>query len=257
MQYNNFMTRKNPRIQQRKREDEKSSFFKNSSIILAGIVGFIIPAFYLFGLRFYEGALNAYGINRNSFTLDTIDVYVYGYDAISHVVFNFLNVFATIMISVLTFIIILIVLLLIYRALLSKQGFKKIVHFFKFDNNINDELVERLFNLYTIAILTISTLAVLGVLWIAIPQWAYKKGGYLQNEKIKAYHVQDCHAQDDDWSNCTQILDQNGTKVFEGLLIGVKGDKVAFYEKSGSQVITLKSDQRLYRQKLLEINATK
>ena len=32
---------------------EKSNFFKNSSIILAGIVGLIIPAFYLFGLQFY------------------------------------------------------------------------------------------------------------------------------------------------------------------------------------------------------------
>lgn len=253
MQYNNFMKRRNlPKV----KKEKTNILLKYSSLLLA-VLGLFIPAFYLLGLRFYEGILSVYGIEHSSLlTLDTTDVYVYGYYIISHVLLDYLSSFPFIMLTAVLFILGLMFLLMIYRVFSSKQRFMKIVYLFK-TNEIKDKVAERLFEFYKMTILLLPISAILGVLWITIPHMAYKKGQEIQVKNIRDYHVFGCEKTINDWSICTQVLDKNNTQVFEGLLIATKGDRVAFYQENGSKVFTLKSDQKLYRAKLLETNTTK
>ncbi len=252
-----YKARRSSRKIEKETREKENNFFKISGVILASIIGLFIPAFYLFGLRFYEGVLSEYGININSLALDNIDIYVYSYYAIAHVASDYLHSFSTLMMLVVLLIMISIALIIIYRFLTSKKSFMKIVYLFKSDNHLSDEIADRVFTSYMFIIGLLSVLALLSILWITIPHAAYKKGQNLQSQNIRDYHLNGCHSQEDDWSNCTQILDENGTKVYEGLLIAIKGDRVALYQKNGSQVFTLKSDQRLYRAKLLDTNTTK
>ena len=66
-----------------------------------------------------------------------------------------------------------------------------------------------------------------------------------------------CDYSEDDWSICTQVLDENKMKIYEGLLITKNSNKVALYDTNGSYIFTLKSNQTLYRKKILDNNKTK
>lgn len=65
-------------------------------------------------------------------------------------------------------------------------------------------------------------LAFIGILWIIVPQKIYYKGQYTQAQNITAYHMFGCDHTKDDLSICTQVLDQNNTKLYEGLLIEIR-----------------------------------
>jgi len=245
------MTRKNPNKRKIKPKEEKNSFLKFSSILLA-FTGLFVPAFYLLGLRFYQGILSAYGVNINSFPLEPIGVYEYGYYAIVYAFNDYFGFFGKVISSeiLLAFIIILIPLL---YSVFKYKGKLEFLRQHRLKREIEDTIKWIIILIY-FPLTILSVFVIIGLFWIYIPNWAHTKGQEIQAKSIREYHVFGCEHTKNDWSICTQVLDKNNTQVYEGLLIGMKGDRVAFYRENGSEVFTLKLDQRLYRPKILELN---
>lgn len=240
------MSKKNSK----KRGKENNNCIKINGILFASIIALLIPAFYLFGFRFYEGILNVYGINIYSMELDTTEIYIYAYYAISYVIAEYLNGFSNIIIWITIFFIVS--FLISKGSLIIKILLVEKYPIFNRENSIHP-ITESVIRYFTYTSFFLITLGFLGILWISIPTWGYEKGKISQSKEIKKYHLYGCHTDESNWSSCIQILDENNTKIYEGLLVANKGDKVIIYDKNGSQIFRLKENQILYRENLLNI----
>ena len=107
------------------------------------------------------------------------------------------------------------------------------------------------------AVVSPGIVVIVTVLWIMVPQLAYNKGVEVQKEFIEKYELKGCYIEEDGWNNCTQVIDENGTKVYEGLLIAMSINKIALYKNNGSQLLTLKPSQKLFRERAIDSNTTK
>jgi len=230
-------------------------FIKYSSVILA-LIGLLVPAIYYLGVMFYEGRLSAYGLDAKFFPLDTVDVYISSYNAVSYYIFDYLNNIKKITYAIFIPMAVMIVFIGIIQYMSTKDFFAKF-NIFKVKNNIQSGFVDKLF-LFMIGVATLLALTmIIGIAWIMLPQNFYTKGELSESPKIRAYHVFGCNYTEDDFSICTQVLDENKMKTYEGMLITKHNNNVAFYDKSGSYIFTLKSSQSLYRKKILDNNMTK
>lgn len=232
-----------------------NSLIKYSSILLS-LIGLLVPAIYFLGFKFHEGVLSAYGIDAKYFPLDTVDVYISSYTAMAYYIFDYLKSINKVMYVVVMSMVVLVIFIGIIKFI-STKNISSRLNISKLNNNIKYELIDKVFSFIFGVIILVSLTVIIGILWIMLPQNFYTKGQFSVIPQIREYHVFGCNYGKDDWSICTQVLDENKIKIFEGLLVENNSKYVAFYDINGSHIFKLKSNEILYRKKILYNNKTK
>jgi len=239
---------------------EKNNYLNYTSFVVA-LIGVLLPMVYFLGVKFREGILSVYGIDPKLFQLDTVDIYIHSYYAISYYLFDYLKSTPRIIFFIICVFILYMFVRFIVYFLIKILSNKNVAEFLakplvKQESIIGvDWFTDSLLLLIKFFLVVLITM-LFGMLWIFIPQNFYTKGQLSQSEDMIKYHELGCEYIKDGWSICTQVHDENDTKIFEGLLISKEGENIAFYQKNGSHIFRLKSNEKLFRRKIIDIDKT-
>ena len=214
-----------------------------------GLLGMIVPSFYLIGLLYYKGTLSAYGIQSESFPLDSYDVYVYAFYAVIPVITKLFS-WASAIIEYVTTPWVLIVVIVIYIILHLKNNENVYCIVQKHQESILNYLENNIFfdsiKLFYIGISSFLAVLIIPlfitIFLISLPYAAYKKGQDIQMKDVQKFHQDGCYKKEDGWSNCIEVYNSKKVLIAKGLLISISSKKIAIYKKDGSHLIELKSD---------------
>jgi len=239
-------------------DDKPSSVVSRSE---KGILSFIIaymavlaPTGYVIGINFYIGGMAEYGISTSSFPLDIQQTYVYAYYAVAIIlagikewvegVFFTLtswpgNLFSTLLLALLT----IIFYLIIKRHEIKHRFFseweieagKKVTSYLSTETNDLSRAmtVTGIITMFAVGIFVI--LFGLFSIWAASAALGAHAGKEFAIEKRNEYLEKGCFYKEDSlWSNCRQLVSDEGDILLEGILVFHNGDYIAFFNKDGS-----------------------
>jgi hypothetical protein len=243
---------------------------KNTTYIVAALAAILTPSAYLLGLNFYQGYMNAFGVEPDGFPISAPDVYVFSYHTVGYFLLSIGEVAAATLDKLTkspgiywTAGIICIFIGVVYlRLKVIKNEYpiflQKLINIFNFVaqilHSLNNDLVKSVgFAGVAIYVLLVGTIAILfiTIFWWVFPLSAYTKGKNVATERINLFLEKGCYVDEKTrWNNCYLVLDGKGKVIHEGLLISINDKEIAIFKKDGSYVFLRKEDYML-RRKLL------
>lgn len=247
-------------------EKKKTGF---APFVVAAIAGILTPGAYLLGYAYYEGYMNAFGVETDGFPVSAPNVYVFSYQTVGYFLLSIGGVTVKALNKLLsppTVYWVAGALCLtvggIYwlfkavrkgphpklRKLLEK--IKGVVSWLHWKNNdFTKSLGIVGVASYGFAALATASMAV-ALFWWLLPLSAYAKGKEVATDRIKLFLDKGCHAdQKSKWDNCFFVVNEKGNEVHEGLLIAMNDNVVAIFKKDGSYVFK-RQDGFVLRRKL-------
>lgn len=237
--------------------------------VAVAIAGIITPGAYLLGYAYYEGYMNAFGIETDGFPVSAPNIYVFSYQTVGLFLLSIGVDAAKLLDNLLkpptVYWVFGILCLLIggiywllksirkypYSQLLRLQNkINSIVSWLHWKNNDFTKSVGIVgVASYTfLVVLTAST--AIALFWWLLPLGANAKGKEVANERISLFRKIGCHADEKSkWDNCFQVFDEKGNQLHEGLLIAMNDNVVAIFKKDGSYVFK-RQDGFVLRRKL-------
>jgi len=239
-------------------EDKKVNIVGKINLFIA-LLGVFAPAGYLVGLSYYQGTLEAYGINYDAFPLNTQDIYVNAYFAIGYSflaitsyitdLFKYLftppNLYwvAAIFISTVLFIYFIIKrkkFLKIYFLDKWKYKIRKIFVYLHWENNDFTKAFGFTSIVSYVFLIILYMLMILSVFWFAIPLVSYYKGLNVAEQQRDQFIEKGCYTEKDKrWSNCKSLKKSDGDLVYKGILVTQSKDRMAFFTKDGTYVVNV------------------
>lgn len=230
----------------RDKKIEKSNYEKVAKSItrLLALIGFITPLFFLCGESFYKGYFKAYELPINDFPLTVSETYTFAYSASTYfAVPMFFFLIKILIVAVGVLYISVFVVFKISKAYENHRtkidSYKQTTAYFQLKqfsstNKVHLIRVDRVLGLGQVILQLLIVAIVFVFLWIWIPHMFYQQGIESQQATIQKYMEKGCYFQEADqnnvhWNNCTKIIDQNGTKYYEGLLVANSGNKIAMF----------------------------
>lgn len=190
------------------------------------IITFILPAFFIVGLGFYQGWLSTFGISTDTFPISVHETYVQFYLALVHLPIYISDAIKAGRLSDHTIITTLIILLIL-----------TIIGIWRYLNRKKPKPNKIIKNLATIPIVYgISFLITL--IFIYIPTEAYNYAKNNGEQTIKTFNSKGCFSSELKLLKCGKLVDPTGKILQEGLLITLQKNLVAFYKHDKRVVIT-------------------
>lgn len=245
---------------------KKSGFV---ALTIAAAAAILTPGAYLLGYAYYEGYMNAFGVEIDGFPVSAPNVYVFSYQTVGYFLLSIgdtaakgLNLLMSpptvyFVVGALCFFIGGIYFLIkaarkgprpLLRKLLEK--IKGLVSWLHWTNNDLTKSIGIVgLASYTIALIASVSVSI-ALFWWLLPLAAYANGRDIASDRIKLFRDKGCHANEKSkWDNCFFVVDEKGNKLHEGLLIAVNESVVAIFKKDGSYVFKTQ-DGYLLRRKL-------
>jgi hypothetical protein len=240
-----------------------------AAIIVAATAAILTPGAYLLGYEFYEGYMNAFGVETDGFPVSAPNVYVFSYQTVGYFLLSIGDVAIktlNMLLSPPTVYWVSGVLCLciggIYWLLKTArkdphpqlrtlfEKIKGVVSWLHWKNNDFTKSIGIVgVASYTLLILATASMSV-ALFWWLLPLSAYAKGKEVATERIKLFHDKGCHADEKSkWDNCFSVVDAKGNQLHEGLLIAMNDNVVAIFKKDGSYVFK-RQDGFVLRRKL-------
>jgi hypothetical protein len=236
--------------------------------LLIGIFAVILPpGAYLLGLSFYQGYMNAFGVEADGFPISAPDVYVFSYHTVGYFLLSIgkaavdgLNWIFTPPILYWAVAIFLLSVGSIYWLLkTAKQtnrpreqkllgNIKKIISLLHWKNNDFTKSVGIVgVASYVLVLLAFGAMAV-ALFWWLFPLSAQSKGHEIASDRIKIFLEKGCRAEEKSkWDSCFVVIDDKGTVIHEGLLIAMSDKEIAIFKKDGSYVFSRQENFLLRR----------
>lgn len=238
--------------------DDQTEMRKTSvvALIVASIAGILTPGAYLLGYAYYEGYMNAFGVETDGFPVSAPSVYVFSYQTVGHFLLSIGVVAVKALDKLLsppTVYWVSGVLCLfvgsIYWLLKAvrknppprlRKLFEKIKGVISWLHWKNNDFTKSVGIVGVASYTLIALLTAAGAIalfWWALPLSAHAKGKEVANDRIKLFRDKGCHADEKSkWDNCFFIVDEKGNQLYEGLLIAMNDNVVAIFKKDGSYV---------------------
>lgn len=237
--------------------------------VVAAIAGIITPGAYLLGYAYYEGYMNAFGVETDGFPVSAPNVYVFSYQTVGYFLLSIGVAAAKLLDNLLkppTVYWVLGVLCLfiggIYWLLkaVRKEPHPQLRHILNKINLIvswlhwkNNDFTKSI-GIVGVASYTFSVVltaaAAIALFWWLLPLSANAKGKEVANDRIGVFREKGCHADEKSkWDNCFLVFDEKGNQLHEGLLIAMNDNVVAIFKKDGSYVFK-RQDGFVLRRKL-------
>lgn len=246
------------------KEDKKNRLTLGA---LAALLALITPGAYLIGLSYYQGYMDAFGIESGGFPLAAPDIYVFSYQTVGYLLLAlgseagaFLNslfsppsvylVLGSLVLSIGT---VYWVIKLVKRGPLPhlSQGFdrvKRLISWLHWKNNDFTKSVGIVGLLTYSALVAISSIGAVAIFWWLLPIGAYYKGQSIAEQRIHTYRERGCQPDTKTkWDSCFVIQDDKGAIVHEGLLIAINDKEVAIFKQNGGYVFKRQDSQILRR----------
>lgn len=238
--------------------DEQSEKKKTgiAAIVVATIAGILTPGAYLLGYAYYEGYMNAFGVETDGFPVSAPNVYVFSYQTVGHFLLSIGVVAVKALdkllsppavywaLGILCFLIGGIYWLIKtvrkdphpqLRKLLKK--IKWGISWLHWKNNDFTKSVGIVGVASYTVIFLLAAAGAVALFWWLLPLSAYAKGKEIANERIELFRQKGCHAdKKSKWDNCFFVVDEKGKQLYEGLLIAMNDNVVAIFKKDGSYV---------------------
>ncbi|WP_271273271.1 hypothetical protein [Aliamphritea hakodatensis] len=225
-------------------------------------VGLLGPIGYLTGTIYHLVYLSEFGINSGSFSLSVQESYLYAYLVGTHYINSFSNIISSK--SGLTYFLCFIAGSVLFTYLVAKiarywietkehptKTSSKLNNFFQFFHYENNDFSKAIIVVYeTVHWLGSTTLTVLFfiLIWSSILLSSYEQAQSTAQKGITTYLESGCHyPEDKELYNCSQILDQTGKIIIEGMLVISSKDKLAVFTKKGTFIHTLQPNETLFR----------
>jgi hypothetical protein len=232
--------------------------------IAAVFAGIVTPGAYLIGLSYYQGYMEAFGMDPDCFPLSVQDIYVRSYYAVgyflialkdlcekgyAHIANNFILsivLFFTLILSVYCCFKLRHIAHIFIQCARKKR--RNILSFFHWKNN---DLLKSISipSVILYCVLLLTTLFMLSpFLWLIFPLSAYHQGENFAQKKINLFLKKGCHEDPKKkWNTCFSILNEKGAIIDEGLIIAINDTKMAIFKKDGSYVLPIKDNTLLKR----------
>lgn len=227
-----------------------------AAFVIAAIAGIITPGAYLLGYAYYEGYMNAFGVEIDGFPVSAPNVYVFSYQTVGYFLLS-LGVAVVKMLDrllsppvvywasgILCLLIAGIYWLLksvrkgpysLLQKLLEK--IKSIVSWLHWKNNDFTKSIGIVGVASYTFVLVLTASAAIALFWWLLPLGANAKGKEVASDRIKLFREKGCHANEKSkWDNCFLVFDEKGNQLHEGLLIAMNDNVVAIFKKDGSYV---------------------
>ena len=233
--------------------DKKSRW--TAPVIAAALIA---PAAYLLGSAFYQGYMEAAGVEPDDFPISIQDTYVRAYQAVGYFLLSIGKIVAGALERLIhppvVYWVAAILCLVIGGIYWLLKVFKKESHplLKKLIDKIgiiasrlhwqNNDLTKAtgivggiLYMLLVIAFV----LMIAAALWWLLFVGGYLKGKDVAAEQIKSFIEKGCHEDEKTkWNNCISVLDEKGNEMHEGLLIAMNGKDIAILKKDGSYLFS-------------------
>lgn len=248
-------------------DDQPTKSTKATPFFLGTIAIILPPGAYLLGLSFYQGYMNAFGVDADGFPIPAPDVYVFSYHTVGYFLLSIGKAAADglgwifsppILYWTLAFFVLAVggiywllkatkradrtretVLLNRIKGLISRLHWK--------NNNFTKSVGIAGVASYVVVLLAYGAMAV-ALFWWLFPLSAQSKGHEIASTRIKAFLEKGCYADDKTkWDNCFFVIDGKGSVVHEGLLIAMSDKEIAVFKKDGSYVFSRQEDYVLRR----------
>lgn len=234
---------------------------------IATLLALATPGAYLIGLSYYQGYMNAFGIDTDGFPLAAPDIYVFSYQTVGYLLLalgnaagEFLNslfsppklywVLGSLGMSVGT---VYWVIKMVRRGprprlSLAFNSAKRLISWLHWKNNDFTKSIGIVGLISYSALAAISSIAVVAVSWWLLPLGAYYKGQSIAEERIHAYREKGCQPDaKTKWDSCFLVLDNKGEVIHEGLLIAMNDKELAIFKQNGGYVFKRLDGQTLRR----------
>jgi hypothetical protein len=219
-------------------------------------VAIFTPYTYLLGLTYYQGYMNAFGVEAESFPLATADIYVNAYIAIGFMILDIVEVAITLFQAPLFYGVLLALVLVTYFIVKTGRYLKsfnlrknhklisvKIINFLHYKNNDLTKALAYVFIFTYAVMILVYVLSLISIFWWGLPVWASHKGDSEAKNKIEKYLKNGCFVDSKtNWNSCALILNTEGVILHEGLLIAKSDRESAIFKKDGSYLIKLNDD---------------
>lgn len=242
---------------------------KGTSFFVGSLAVILPPGAYLLGLSFYQGYMNAFGVEADGFPISAPDVYVFSYHTVGYFLLSIGKAAADGLGWVFK------PPILYWAAAffsLSVGGIYWLIKAAKRTDRPRERIffnrIKQLISLlhwknndftrsvgiagaasYVIILFAYGAMAV-ALFWWFFPLSAQSKGHEVASARIKTFLEKGCHADDKSkWDNCFLVIDGKGAVVHEGLLIAMSDKEIAVFKKDGSYVFS-RQDNFLLRRKL-------
>ncbi|MBV5295092.1 MAG: hypothetical protein JZU58_22370 [Curvibacter lanceolatus] len=235
---------------------------------VAAIAGILAPGAYLLGYSYYEGYMNAFGVETDGFPVSAPNVYVLSYQTVGY----FLLSIGEVVVKALDGLLVAPIIYWAFGALgLSVGGIfwllkairkephplvqrffeqvKRIISWLHWENNDFTKSIGIVGVASYSLVLLASVLISIALFWWLLPLSAYAKGKEVAANRIELFREKGCHPDPKSkWDNCFFIVDETGRQVHEGLLIAMNDSFVAILKKDGSYLLKRKDGYLLRRQ---------
>lgn len=240
-----------------------------AAYVVAAIAGIITPGAYLLGYAYYEGYMNAFGVETDGFPVSAPNVYVFSYQTVGYFLLS-IGVAAAKLLDQLskppTIYWVLGILCLsiggIYwlikavrkgphprlQCLLGKIN--SIVSWLHWKNNDFTKSIGIVGVASYTLLVVLTASAGIALFWWLLPLGANAKGKEVANDRIAAFREKGCHPDEKSkWDNCFLVIDEKGNQLHDGLLIAMNDNVVAIFKKDGSYIFK-RQDGFVLRRKL-------
>jgi len=238
------------------------------------LLAILAPATYLVGISFYQGTMDAYGIDSSIFPLATTDVYINSYQTVGYllldlatIIAKFLHLMADplmdlylvlIMVGVSIFLYFLVKFIKRSKSISRPKNTRltRILYRIRMklsalhweNNDLSKSIALVSVTTYLIVVMLLVTVYI-AVLWWAIPIIAVSEGREVANKRIAEFQKTGCTVdKKTKWNDCFVLSDGKGNVLHEGLLIAKNDKEIAIFKKDGSYILRLPDEYSLHRQ---------
>jgi hypothetical protein len=228
---------------------EKKSYLVRLIGGLAIIAPLISVVAYLLGISFYQGYLNTFGVDSDSFPISTQYVYLNSYHAVTYILFNLLSntlsIFEFLKQTNFSFIFII---LLNVLGLIGGGWYLR-----KKDTSWTEKIIAIVFIILLLYPFLLLLLLGTAVFWWSPSHISSLAGQKIAEEKIVKFTKNGCtfdqRTENIKINTCSIIQNKDGKILHEGLLIAINDKDIAMFKKDGSYIFTRQKDW-LIRRKL-------
>jgi hypothetical protein len=234
---------------------------------IVAAAGVITPGAYLLGYSFYDGYMNAFGVETGSFPVSTPNIYVFSYHTVGYLLLSIGEAAAktlnkllsppNIYFLAITSCLVVVGIYSLFKMTQKKKHpimlklFEKIkiaVSWLHWKNNDFTKSVG-IVGVASYSLLLLATVSIaVALFWWWLPMSASEKGKKIANDRIKLFLSKGCLAdKNSNWNNCFCVVDEKGNEIHEGLLIAMNDNVVAIFKKDGSYIFKRKEGVILRR----------
>lgn len=223
---------------------------------LAILLVLLAPGAYLLGISYYQGTLEAYGIDYSSFPASTPELYVTAYDVIGQWLLEgavrSLELLGSVFAPprLLWLMLIFATLSAIVYGMLKPptdrewllktrlgKACSRIASRLHWSRNPYTATIGVLGISSSIGLVLVGTLVMVAFLWVGIPKIAFLYARKVENEKISDFLTHGCYVNPKQpWSNCSTLYDGEGKEIVSGLLVVMSTERIAFFSHDGAVV---------------------